>query len=87
MQKPKRIELVAPMGVGKTRLMMALAAHFTTVAEPPNNPHLQEFITTRTPESAFKKDQWFLEEKNKALQAAYDQENDKPLLTTRQVYE
>lgn len=56
-----RIEICAPMGVGKTTAARALALHgYRAVEEnPAANPHLAEFYATFSPESAYKKDMWF----------------------------
>lgn len=57
-----RVEICAPMGVGKTTLAAALAAHgFHPAHERAEmNPHLADFYAGFSPATAYKKDMWFV---------------------------
>jgi deoxyadenosine/deoxycytidine kinase len=70
---PKRIEICAPLGAGKTTLVQALAPYgYTPIYERGDNPYLADFYQDISPETAFLKDKWFLDSKREALQPQLD---------------
>lgn len=70
----RRIEICAPMGVGKTTAARALAAHgYQCIEEnPAANPHLAEFYATFSPEAAYKKDLWFADHVRSCIAGGHD---------------
>lgn len=71
----RRIEICAPMGMGKTTAARALARHgYRCIEEnPAANPHLAEFYATFSPEAAYKKDLWFAGHVRSCIATGYDQ--------------
>lgn len=71
----RRIEICAPMGVGKTTLARALAAHgYHAVEErPADNPHLTDFYATFSPVVAYRKDLWFVDHVRACIASGRDQ--------------
>lgn len=59
----KRIEICAPIGVGKTTLARELAKHgFHPVYEDvDNNPFLERYYREFSPESSYDKNNWFID--------------------------
>lgn len=68
----QRIEICAPMALGKTTLVDALAKRgFNPFHELElNNPHLEAFYASFSPEAAFNKDNWFLEAQSAQMRRA-----------------
>lgn len=66
-----RIEICAGLGCGKTTLATALKAHGLTAVheEFEDNPHLSAFYTNPGPDTAYRKDLWFIHAQHKQLLA------------------
>ena len=75
MGRSLRVDICAPMGVGKTTLVRALSidgVFFGVFENPAANPHLSDFYASFSAAAAYRKDAWFVRHVREAMRACAD---------------
>lgn len=75
MGRKLRVDICAPMGVGKTTLVQALGedgAFFRVFENAAANPHLSDFYASFSAAAAYRKDAWFVRHVRDAMLACAD---------------